>query len=93
MHTDAFVPELAWALPFVGLLLSIAVLPLAAPRFWESNLRKLGVCALLGAPVLALYLRARPATLVHVAGDYVSFIVLLGGPVRHLRRHPAGGRP
>jgi len=79
MHTEAFVPALAWALPFAGLLLSIAVLPLAAPHFWESNLRKLGVCALLGAPVLALYWRAHPTMLVHAASDYVSFIVLLGG--------------
>ena len=79
MHTDAFVPAAAWALPFVFLLLSIAVLPLAAPRFWESNLHKLGVCVLLGAPVLVLYVRARPEALVHVASDYVSFIVLLGG--------------
>ncbi len=79
MHTEAFVPSLAWALPFVGLLLSIAILPLAAPHFWESNLRKLGVAALLGAPVLFLYLRARPQALVHTAEDYVSFIVLLGG--------------
>jgi Na+/H+ antiporter NhaD/arsenite permease-like protein len=79
MHTEAFVPSLAWALPFVGLLLSIAILPLAAPHFWESNLRKLGVAALLGAPVLFLYLRARPHALVHTAEDYVSFIVLLGG--------------
>jgi len=79
MHTDAFVPSLPWALPFVGLLLSIAILPLAAPHFWESNPRKLGVCALLAAPVLVLYLRARPESLVHAAMDYVSFIVLLGG--------------
>ncbi len=79
MHPEAFVPSLAWALPFVGLLLSIAILPLAAPHFWESNLRKLGVAALLGAPVLVLYLRAHPQALVHTAGDYVSFIVLLGG--------------
>jgi Na+/H+ antiporter NhaD/arsenite permease-like protein len=79
MHADAFVPAAAWGLPFVGLLLSIAVLPLAAPRFWESNLRKLGVCVLLGGPVLVLYARARPDALVHVASDYVSFIVLLGG--------------
>jgi Na+/H+ antiporter NhaD/arsenite permease-like protein len=79
MHTDAFVPSLAWALPFVGLLLSIAVLPLAAPHFWESNLRKLGVAALLGTPVLILYLRAQPRALVHTAEDYISFIVLLGG--------------
>ena len=79
MHTESFVPALGWALPFVGLLLSIALLPLAAPHFWESNLRKLGVAALLALPVLALYLRANPEALVHAARDYVSFIVLLGG--------------
>jgi Na+/H+ antiporter NhaD/arsenite permease-like protein len=37
------------------------------------------VCALLGAPVLVLYQRAHPESLVHAARDYVSFIVLLGG--------------
>ena len=79
MHTGDFVPALPWALPFAGILLAIAVLPLAAPRFWESNLRKLGVAAVLGAPVLVLYLRAHPAALVHTARDYVSFIFLLGG--------------
>jgi Na+/H+ antiporter NhaD/arsenite permease-like protein len=78
MH-EGFVPHLAWALPFVGMLLAVAVLPLAAPRFWESNLCKLGVAVLLGAPVIVLYLRRRPETLVHAGADYVSFIVLLGG--------------
>lgn len=61
------------------MLLAIAVLPLAVPHFWESNLRKLGVAALLGCPVLVLYLREHPSSLAHVAADYVSFIVLLGG--------------
>jgi Na+/H+ antiporter NhaD/arsenite permease-like protein len=79
MHFDSFVPGVGWALPFVGLLLSIAILPLAAPHFWESNLRKLGVAALLALPVLALYLRARPEALVDAGRDYVSFMVLLGG--------------
>jgi Na+/H+ antiporter NhaD/arsenite permease-like protein len=79
MHNGSFAPSPAWALPFVGLLLSIAVLPLAAPRLWGSNLRKLAVAALLGAPVLVLYARARPLALLHTAEDYVSFIVLLGG--------------
>ena len=79
MHAGDFVPSTPWALPFVGLLLAIAVLPLAAPHFWESNLRKLGVGAVLGLPVLVLYWQARPAALVHAAQDYVSFIVLLGG--------------
>src|SRR5512143_4167197 len=76
---EPFVPAAAWALPFAGMLLAIAVLPLAAPRFWESNLRKLAVAAALALPVLAFYLRARPEALGDGAGDYVSFIVLLGG--------------
>src|SRR3989304_3025022 len=86
MHAEPFVPALGWALPFVVLLLSIAVLPLAAPHFWECNLRKLAVCALLAAPVLVLYLRAYPQALVHTAVDYVSFLLLPGGG-------RAGGKP
>jgi Na+/H+ antiporter NhaD/arsenite permease-like protein len=79
MHDGAFVPSLPWALPFVALLVAIAVLPLAAPHFWESNLRKLAVATALGLPVLVLYLRGHPERLAHVALDYVSFIVLLAG--------------
>ena len=60
------------------MLLSIAILPLAAPRFWQSNARKLGVAALLGLPVLLLYLRHDPSALVHTGRDYLSFILLLG---------------
>jgi Na+/H+ antiporter NhaD/arsenite permease-like protein len=80
MHDAApFVPALGWSVPFVLMLLSIAILPLAAPHFWESNLRKLLVAAALAAPVLVLYLRASPEALVGTAHEYVSFIVLLGG--------------
>jgi len=79
MPTEAFVPAIAWALPFVGLLLAIAILPLAASHFWESNVSKLGVAAVLALPVLVLYLRAHPEALVDAALDYVSFIVLLAG--------------
>jgi Na+/H+ antiporter NhaD/arsenite permease-like protein len=79
MHEETFVPALGWALPFAVMLLAIAVLPLAAPHFWESNLRKLGVAALLSFPVLYLYLRHHPVSLLEAGSDYVSFIVLLGG--------------
>jgi Na+/H+ antiporter NhaD/arsenite permease-like protein len=79
MQSQGFVPAIVWALPFVGLLLAIGLLPLAAPRFWESNLRKLAVAAVLSLPVLVLYLSAQPQALVHAARDYVSFVVLLGG--------------
>jgi len=63
--------------PFVVILLGIAVLPLAAPRWWESNRNKLLVSIVLGLPVLVLYLVREPSALVHMAEEYVSFIVLL----------------
>jgi Na+/H+ antiporter NhaD/arsenite permease-like protein len=66
-------------LPFVAMLLAIAFLPLRLPHWWESNRNKLLVSAALGAPVLALYVGREPAALVHMAADYVSFIVLLAG--------------
>jgi Na+/H+ antiporter NhaD/arsenite permease-like protein len=75
---SAFVPAAGWVLPFAAMLLAIAVLPLFAPRLWESNLRKLAVGALLGLPVLILYARHDPAALAHTAGDYLSFMALLG---------------
>ena len=73
-----FVPAVWWTAPFVAMLLCIAILPLLAPHFWESNTRKLAVSALLGLPVLILYARHNPAALLHTAEEYFSFIVLLG---------------
>jgi Na+/H+ antiporter NhaD/arsenite permease-like protein len=43
------------ATPFVLLLLAIALFPVLAPKFWESNRRKALVAAILAAPV-AIYL-------------------------------------
>jgi Na+/H+ antiporter NhaD/arsenite permease-like protein len=65
--------------PFVVMLLAIAIGPLAAPHWWESNRNKLLVSAVLGAPVLFLYLWRRPVVVLATAEEYVSFIVLLGG--------------
>jgi len=73
-----FVPAALWTAPFIALLIGIAVLPLAAPHFWESNARKLAVSILLGLPVVLLYAWQAPAALAHSAADYASFIVLLG---------------
>ncbi len=73
-----FVPSLFWTLPFAVLLLSLAVVPLVAHQFWESNLTKLVFSAGLAAPVLVLYLLYQPAAVAHAAREYVSFVVLLG---------------
>ena len=69
-------------LPFLGLLISIAVLPLFAGHWWEKN-RNRGIVAALFAVPVALYLwMVHGAAGVHAIGEkveeYVSFIVLLG---------------
>jgi Na+/H+ antiporter NhaD/arsenite permease-like protein len=58
---------------------AIALGPLWAPRWWESNRNKLLVSALLGGPILVMYLGRRPGALGAMAEEYVSFIVLLAG--------------
>jgi Na+/H+ antiporter NhaD/arsenite permease-like protein len=59
------------------MLLAIAVLPLWIPHWWESNGNKLLVACVLGLPVLVLYVMRRPAALVGMGEEYVSFIILL----------------
>jgi Na+/H+ antiporter NhaD/arsenite permease-like protein len=66
-------------LPFALMLLAIAVLPLWLPHWWEPNRNKLVVAGGLGLPILALYAVRRPGALAHMAEDYLSFIVLIGG--------------
>lgn len=73
-----FVPSPLWVVPFTLLLAALAILPLAAAHAWESNGRKLALSALLGAPVIALYLTANPDAVWHAAEEYGSFVVLLG---------------
>jgi len=51
------VPHLAWTLPFVALLLAIAVLPLvpAARHWWERNRSKLALALALSALTIGYY--------------------------------------
>ncbi|HEY8119739.1 MAG TPA: sodium:proton antiporter [Myxococcota bacterium] len=73
----------AWTLaPFAALLLSIAILPLAAPHYWESNRNKAWVSLACALPI-ALWLviahgAAGWAELGHKAMEFISFIALLG---------------
>jgi Na+/H+ antiporter NhaD/arsenite permease-like protein len=68
-------------LPFAGLLLSIAILPLVAEHWFERNRNKAVVAALFGLPVLVYLLAAQGsegrAEIVRTAEEYVSFITLL----------------
>ncbi|SCY52506.1 sodium:proton antiporter [Microvirga guangxiensis] len=70
-----------WALPFAGILLSIALFPLLAPHFWEHHQGKIAafwgllvlvpMAALLG-PMTAIQALAHTALL-----EYIPFILLL----------------
>src|SRR5262249_4451928 len=70
-----------WALPFLGILLTIAVGPLLFPRLWHRHYGKLAFMwgTLTVAPMAALYgVPTAAATFVHaMLVEYVPFIVLL----------------
>ena len=67
-----------WAVvPFVGLLLSIALLPLRAPHFWESHKNKGLVAFLWSLPIAVYFLFHMPHELVLSMKDYASFLLLL----------------
>ena len=82
-HPSIHGPELSavWVIPFVCMLLSIAIMPLAAPHFWEHHFGKISIfwglaflvpCWLVYGFSTALY------EFLHIILlDYVSFIILL----------------
>ncbi len=91
-------PHAAWVIvPFAGLLLSIALIPGLAPRFW---LRRMGWVAagwsLVPIPILGLTVWSH-AALHAVTASYLPFVAVLGGLYVAaggiLLRGGPGGRP
>ncbi len=74
--------SLFWAVPFAGMVLSLAVLPLAAPRWFHHERNKALVAVAWSVPVLVLLLVVRRGTgqhaLLETIEEYVAFVVLLG---------------
>ena len=68
------------AIPFLLMLLSIAVLPLFWNHFWEKNKNKLIVAVALSAPIVIYLLSAGLGERLFetILFDYVPFIILLG---------------
>ena len=72
----------SWALPFLGILLTIAAGPLLFPRLWHRHYGKIAFAwALLAlAPIAAASMAWRPRprrSCTRMLAEYLSFIVLL----------------
>jgi len=67
-------------IPFVGILLSIALFPLLAPRFWHHHFGKVSTFwgLSLAIPFLLMYGGQAMIEIIHIyLADYVPFIILL----------------
>ena len=73
--------NLMWAIPFAGILLSIALMPLMAPIFWHHHFGKISAAWALAFFLPFVYffgVSAAGASLVHaMLAEYIPFIVLL----------------
>src|SRR5262245_46917296 len=67
-----------WSLiPFVLMLASIAILPMAVPEWWDSNRNKAIVSVAFSVPVIVVVLSCDPRLMWHSILDYFSFLTLL----------------
>ena len=80
-HLDGASLSLIWSLPFVGLLVSIALVPLLAPHFWEHHFGKVAAfwaVALLVPCAIVFGISTAAAEFLHTfLLDYLPFILLL----------------
>ncbi len=70
------------AIPFAGILLSIALFPLLAPTFWHHHFGKISAfwALLLAIPYLAIFKGQGFHDILHIIlVDYIPFIILLWG--------------
>ena len=69
-------------LPFVGILLSIALFPLFAPEFWHHHFGKVSAfwAITIAMPMVVIYKSAAVHSFLHIIiSDYLPFIILLWG--------------
>ena len=80
-HLDGAALSAVWSIPFAGLLLSIALLPLFAPHFWEHHFGKVAAfwaVALLIPCTIAFGVSTMTAEVLHtLLLDYIPFTLLL----------------
>jgi hypothetical protein len=73
--------SLAWSLPFIGMLLSVALLPLLTPSLWEHPFAKIAGFWTLAFILLAAFVfdgtTAAAEAWRALLGEYLPFILLL----------------
>lgn len=74
--------SLIWAVPFAGILLSIAIFPLLLPNFWHHHYGKVSLAwaALAMVPLAAVFGVHESAVLLNeaIVGDFIPFILFVG---------------
>lgn len=80
-HVDGTVLSIFWVIPFVGILLSIAVFPLILPHFWHNNFGKVSFFWAVSLILPFIIFEGYGTTLYEVLHivllDYIPFIILL----------------
>ena len=80
-HFDGASLPLIWAIPFVGILLSIAIFPLVLPHFWHSHFGKISAFWALSLLIPFLIMLGVSVTLYEILHvlflEYIPFILLL----------------
>ena len=82
-HLDGSIENLSifWIIPFVGILLSIAMFPLVAPNFWHHNFGKISAFWVVSFIVPFLFKEGFNVTLYEILHvgllEYIPFIILL----------------
>jgi len=80
-HVDGTTLTILWTIPFAGILLSIAIMPLVAPHFWHNNFGKVSFFWALTFVFPFLIVEGLSVTLYEVLHivllDYIPFIILL----------------
>jgi len=80
-YLDGSALSILWVIPFVGILLSIAIFPLIAPSFWHHNFGKISLlcAAVFIIPFIIFHgFSITLYELIHVSLlEYIPFIILL----------------
>ncbi|MBI3123594.1 MAG: sodium:proton antiporter [Ignavibacteriales bacterium] len=78
-HTNINIPLIS-LIPFVMMLLSIAVFPLFWNHWWEKNKNKLMVAVILSVPIVVYLIAGGLSEKLYetIVFDYIPFIILLG---------------